>query len=71
LGALRRRPQQDIEEREDFEGGEEIVADPKPSYPRWAVVSGLVLYCALFWGIIAAAGLWGVEWVRSAAAALH
>lgn len=71
MGALRRPKQLELEEKEDFEGHAQIAGEPKSSYPRWAVVSGLILYCALFWAIVVAAGVWGVEWVHTAAAALH
>jgi hypothetical protein len=71
LGALRRPQQHEIEEKEDLEGSAQVAAEPKSSYPRWAVVSGLIFYCALFWVVVVAAGVWGVDWVRSAAAALH
>ena len=68
LGALR-RPQQEPEHRPELATGEQVAASPKSSYPKWAVVSGLVLYCALFWVLIAAAGTWGVQLVHTAMAA--
>ena len=71
LGALRRSEQHEIEEKEDFENQAQVAGASKSTYPRWAVVSGLILYCALFWGIVVVAGVWGVQWVHSAAAALH
>lgn len=71
LGALRRPKQQNIEEKEDLQGSAQVAAAPKSSYPRWAVVSGLIVYCALFWAVVVAAGIWGVQWVHTAAAALH
>jgi hypothetical protein len=37
-------------------------------YPRWLVVSSLVLYCALVWALVIAAGTWGVELIRTATA---
>lgn len=37
-------------------------------YPRWLVISSLVLYCAAAWILIIAAGTWGVELIRTATA---
>jgi len=37
-------------------------------YPRWLVVSGVLLYCAVFWALAIAAGSWGVELIRTAMA---
>lgn len=39
--------------------------------PRWVVVSGLVLYCSVFWMLIWAAGTFGVDMVRAASALGH
>ena len=37
-------------------------------YPRWLVVSGLIVYCAALWVLVIAAGGWGVELIRTATA---
>jgi hypothetical protein len=37
-------------------------------YPRWLVISSLVVYCAVFWVLVVAAGTWGVELIRTATA---
>jgi hypothetical protein len=67
LGALR-RPEPREEDQEHLQvtvqPDERIIAP----YPRWMVVSGLVLYCAVFWALIAGAGMWGVELIRTATA---
>jgi hypothetical protein len=33
-------------------------------HPRWLVVSGLILYCAVFWGVLFAAGDWLFDTLR-------
>jgi len=54
VGALRRP-----ELREDVDPSnrraETGARAPESRYPRWAVVSGVVVYCAVFWVIV-----WGV-----------
>lgn len=49
---------------------EASAAEPRVGkpYPRWLVVSGLVVYCAIFWVLVIAAGSWGVEIIRTATA---
>jgi hypothetical protein len=54
--------------RLDFGKPESIEELREPPYPRWIVVSGVILYCSLFWGIIWVAGVSGVAWVRAATA---
>jgi hypothetical protein len=63
-----RRLQVREEERVDLARTGEVAAPAKNAYPRWAVISGLVIYCAVFWGIIATIGSWGVDLVRTAVA---
>jgi hypothetical protein len=70
LGALR-RPQLEPEERELLRGAESEPAATNSSYPRWIVITGVVLYCSVFWTIIWIAGSTGIEWVRAAAATAH
>jgi|GEM_PF-3363116 len=36
--------------------------------PRWLVVSGLILYCSVFWMLIWAAGSFGIDLIRTATA---
>ena len=67
MGALRRLQVRE-EERVDLARADEVAAPAKTSYPRWAVISGLIIYCAVFWGIIATVGSWGIELVRIAVA---
>lgn len=66
MGALRRLKQ--VEEIRQ-EPADSAASEPRlKPYPRWLVASSLVLYCAVFWAVIVAAGTWGVELVRVAAA---
>ena len=67
MGALRRLQVRD-EERVDLARAGEVAAPVRGGYPRWAVVSGLIIYCAVFWGIIAAVGTWAIELIRTAMA---
>lgn len=49
---------------EDDQAADETGADntlaeaPVASAPRWIVISGLVLYCSVFWAILYVAGAW-------------
>jgi hypothetical protein len=55
--ALRRRQ---LREEEKVElGPRNAFAEPtvKP-YPRWIVTSGVVAYCAVFWGVIVGLAAW-------------
>jgi len=68
MSALR-RPQPLEDNRVDPSRAAEVEPHAGRPYPRWMVVSGLVLYCAVFWAFVVAAGTWGVELVRMASAA--
>jgi hypothetical protein len=68
MSALR-RPQHLEDTRADPSRAAQVEPHAGRPYPRWMVVSGLVFYCAVFWGIVIAAGTWGVELVRMASAA--
>lgn len=68
MGALR-RPQLSPEDR-DLVHVPDIGPQPVPgAYPRWIVISGVVIYCCVFWTFIWVASSTGIEWVRAAAAA--
>jgi hypothetical protein len=67
MGALR-QPQQREEVRADPRGSAHSEPYAGAPYPRWVVVSGVVIYCAVCWAIVVAAGSWGVELVRAAMA---
>jgi hypothetical protein len=69
VGALRRLKQ--IEEVRQNPTDSAATEPRLKPYPRWLVVSSVVLYCAVFWAVIVAAGSWGVELVRVAAALGH
>lgn len=67
MGALRRH------QAEELEGRDEVRPDlsrpaQKSSFPRWLTVSTVVVYCAVFWMVIWAAGSWGLNLVRVAVA---
>lgn len=67
MGALR-RPQLETEQ-EQVPGHQPEAAPPlKSAYPRWAVVSGLLVYCAVFWVLVVSVGWWGIELIRTASA---
>jgi hypothetical protein len=38
-------------------------------YPRWAVVSGVILYCSIFWLVVWFAGGWVLSLIQNGAAA--
>jgi len=67
VGALR-RPELEDERRPEADAPESRAAAPEPKYPRWMVLSGLLVYCAVFWAVIWTAGNWGVSLVRTAIA---
>lgn len=61
--ALRRLQLRD-EEKADL-GRRDAFAEPKVKpYPRWAVVFGVVAYCAVFWGLILGLGAWAMTLFR-------
>lgn len=66
MGALR-RPQHWEAPKPTPKGA---AAEPRVEkrYPRWLVVSSLVVYCAAFWVLVVVAGSWGVELIRTATA---
>ena len=72
LGALRRLETRD-DERVDFAPASagQVAAPQRQFYPLWAVFSGLVIYCAVFWALISMVGSWGIEFVRTAVAATN
>jgi hypothetical protein len=39
-------------------------ARPLPHYPRWTVVSGVILYCSIFWVVVWFAGGWVLSLVH-------
>lgn len=65
MGALR-RPQVEPQQKPEARGA--VERRSRPAYPRWLVVSGLILYCTVFWVLIWAAGNWGLDLVRAATA---
>ena len=52
-------------------GQPSIVATPERRPARWAVVSGLILYCSACWLLLWAVGTVGVDFVRAAVAAVR
>jgi hypothetical protein len=66
LGALR-RPEH-WEALEPIPPGSADQPRVGPPYPRWLVVSGLIVYCAAMWAFVIVAGSWGVELIRTATA---
>ena len=66
MGALRRR--QHWESSKSIPA--ESTAEPRVgrSYPRWLVVSSLIVYCTACWILIVVAGSWGVDLIRTATA---
>lgn len=67
MGALR-RPQPREDEREELRSPATTPELPPSSYPRWIVISGVIIYCSVFWAIIWVAATAGIDWVRQAAA---
>lgn len=65
MGALR-RPELDYEER--VEVRPEAQAERPRLYPRWIVVSSVIVYCSVFWVLVWMAGSVGIDWVRTAQA---
>ena len=53
-----RRPHEKDEEIEERDFDDTLVEQSPHSVPRWVVVSGLVLYCSIFWAFIYFAGAW-------------
>ncbi len=60
MGALP-RPEQSLPRVEESARSTVIKARANSSPPRWLVVSGLVIYCSVFWSIIWFAGNWAIE----------
>lgn len=53
-----RRPHEKSDEIEERDFDDTLVEQSPHSVPRWIVVSGLVLYCSIFWAILYFAGVW-------------
>lgn len=65
MGALRRP---ELHDDERVEVRPEAQAERPRRYPRWIVVSSVVIYCSAFWLLVWMAGTAGVAWVRTASA---
>lgn len=66
MGALRRPQHWDAPKpNHPASAAEPRVGRP---YPRWLVVSGLVVYCVAVWVLVVMAGGWGIELIRTATA---
>jgi len=44
------------------------VAHSLPRYPRWAVISGIILYCSAFWVVVWFAGGWVLSLIHNVGA---
>ena len=59
-----RRLQLRHEEKADLGRRDAPVEPAVKPYPRWIVVSGVIAYCAVFWGIILGLGAWAMTVFR-------
>jgi hypothetical protein len=64
-----RRPKFEQQPEEEIVFPAAAPAYSSPRYPRWAVVSGVILYCSVFWLVIWFAGGWVLSLIHSAGAA--